>query len=642
MKKCYIYTRVSTAAQIEGYSLDAQQESLREFAKYKELKIVGEYCDAGKSGKNIKGRPAFRQMMDDITAQKDDIAYVLVFKLSRFGRNAADILKSLQLLQDYGIDLVSVNDAIDSSTQGGRLTLTILSAVAEMERENITAQFMAGRMQKVMSGGWSGGAVPYGYRIENKEAVVDEKEAAIVRKIYELYMQDGMGATSVARYLNDNGYVRNCSNEKLQSAFTYGFVSNVLDNPFYCGRVYFKRRTNKKDPNGKTIKLDPNKVVCAKGIHEKIVSEENWDRVHEKRQENSHRPEKIDDPERISVLSGLVKCPVCGTGMIHIKNKRINKNHGGIYKIMHYYACGNSRSQNGRVCSFRHTYNQEKLDAAVFELLNRMQTLPPFQNAVRNTLSDQKSLDAMEEKLQKLRRALRDQEVRKEKLGIKLDGLNILGKDYDKKYSAVQDQLDEIYDIIDDLENSIHDTSRRLENMRKKVHSTENIEKLLQNLTKVYEHMSSEEKREMYRHIIDRIDVYPEDRPDGRIIKSISFNIPVYYDGEVIDMDETPDETVVFTLDCSNIAPTAAESKATYAELRAYIKEEYGLNIPSLYIAQIKRKYGLDIGKAYNKPENNKNHVPKCPREKEEAIINAMKHFKMLAADVVIKEEGEG
>ena len=94
MKKCYIYTRVSTAAQIEGYSLDAQEESLKAYAEYRELEIVGNYCDAGKSGKNIKGRPAFRQMMTDIKSQKDDIAFVLVFKLSRFGRNAADILKS--------------------------------------------------------------------------------------------------------------------------------------------------------------------------------------------------------------------------------------------------------------------------------------------------------------------------------------------------------------------------------------------------------------------------------------------------------------------------------------------------------------------------------------------------------------------
>lgn len=69
-----------------------------------------------------------------------------------FGRNAADILKSVQLLMDFDVDLVCVEDAIDSSTQGGRLTLAILSAVAEMEHENITVQFTTARMQKLMNG----------------------------------------------------------------------------------------------------------------------------------------------------------------------------------------------------------------------------------------------------------------------------------------------------------------------------------------------------------------------------------------------------------------------------------------------------------------------------------------------------------
>ena len=133
MKKCYLYTRVSTTLQVDGFSLEAQRQRLYQYAAYKELEVVGEYCDAGKSGKDIKGRPEFQKMLEDIVCQKDNISYVLVFKLSRFGRNAADVLKSMQLLLDYGIDLISVNDAIDSSTQGGRLTLTILSAVAEIE-----------------------------------------------------------------------------------------------------------------------------------------------------------------------------------------------------------------------------------------------------------------------------------------------------------------------------------------------------------------------------------------------------------------------------------------------------------------------------------------------------------------------------
>lgn len=132
-------------------------------------------------------------MMDDIISQKDNISYVLVFKLSRFGRNAADVLKLMQLLTDCGVDFVSVDDAIDSSTQGGRLTLTILSAVAEIERENITDQFMVGRLQKIRDGKWSGGSVPYGYRSVDRELTIDPYEASIVRKIFNLYMEEDMG-----------------------------------------------------------------------------------------------------------------------------------------------------------------------------------------------------------------------------------------------------------------------------------------------------------------------------------------------------------------------------------------------------------------------------------------------------------------
>ena len=99
-KKCYIYIRVSTTMQVDGYSLEAQKERLMKFAEFQEMEVVREYCDAGRSGMSIKGRPAFMEMMDDISCEKDEISCVLVFKLSRFGRNAADVLATLQVMQD--------------------------------------------------------------------------------------------------------------------------------------------------------------------------------------------------------------------------------------------------------------------------------------------------------------------------------------------------------------------------------------------------------------------------------------------------------------------------------------------------------------------------------------------------------------
>lgn len=114
-KKCYIYTRVSTSMQVDGYSLDAQKDKLRKYAEYEDMAIGGEYSDEGFSGKNIQGRVEFQRMLRDIQDCRDNVAYALVFKLSRFGRNAADVLNSLQLMQDYVVNLICVEDGIDSS-----------------------------------------------------------------------------------------------------------------------------------------------------------------------------------------------------------------------------------------------------------------------------------------------------------------------------------------------------------------------------------------------------------------------------------------------------------------------------------------------------------------------------------------------
>ena len=183
--KVYLYTRVSTTMQIDGYSLDAQKTKMKAFCDYNEYEIAGEYEDAGKSGKSIEGRIAFNQMMDDIKSGKDEVSYVLVFKLSRFGRNAADVLATLQVMQDFGVNLICVEDGIDSSKDAGKLMISVLSAVAEIERENIRVQTMEGRMQKAREGKWNGGFAPYGYALIDGKLVVNEEEAVAIRTILE-------------------------------------------------------------------------------------------------------------------------------------------------------------------------------------------------------------------------------------------------------------------------------------------------------------------------------------------------------------------------------------------------------------------------------------------------------------------------
>ncbi len=202
--KVYTYTRVSTAMQVDGYSLDAQKAKMKAYADYNDYEIAGEYEDAGKSGKSIEGRAQFSQMMEDIKSGKDDVSYVLVFKLSRFGRNAADVLSSLQVMQDFGVNLVCVEDGIDSSKDAGKLMISVLSAVAEIERENIRVQTMEGRIQKAREGRWWRLAA-YGYRLVDGKLMINEEEAEAIRVIYDQYVDTDIGANGIAKYLENHG-----------------------------------------------------------------------------------------------------------------------------------------------------------------------------------------------------------------------------------------------------------------------------------------------------------------------------------------------------------------------------------------------------------------------------------------------------
>ena len=245
--KCYIYTRVSTAIQVDGFSLDAQKDKLRKYAEFQDMEIAREYSDEGHSGKNVVGRPEFMRMLNDIEDDRDGVSFVLVFKLSRFGRNASDVLSALQLMQDYGVNLICVEDGIDSSKEAGKLLISIIAAVAEMERDNIRVQTMAGREQKAKEGKWNGGFAPYGYKLENGELFIAEDEVDIIQMIFDRYINSSDGVNGVANYLNNRGYTKKLRQNGTIPGFSASFVKKVIDNPVYMGKIaYGRRRTEKK------------------------------------------------------------------------------------------------------------------------------------------------------------------------------------------------------------------------------------------------------------------------------------------------------------------------------------------------------------------------------------------------------------
>lgn len=377
--KVYLYTRVSTTMQIDGYSLDAQKTKMKAFCDYNEYEIAGEYEDAGKSGKSIEGRIAFNQMMDDIKSGKDEVSYVLVFKLSRFGRNAADVLATLQVMQDFGVNLICVEDGIDSSKDAGKLMISVLSAVAEIERENIRVQTMEGRMQKAREGKWNGGFAPYGYSLIDGKLEVNEEEAVAIRTIFDQYVNTDLEANGIAKYLENHGIHKIARQNGTNPLFDAALIRRIIQNPVYSGKISYGRRRTEKvhGTRNEYRQVRKDDYLLVDGLHEALVSEEVWEQAQVKVAAQAKKYEKVnrDKGEKIHLLSGILKCPACGSGMYG--NKAIKKRKDGSnYKDFYYYGYKHRNMTRGHKCDYRRQVHEEMLDAAVAEVISKLVSNP--------------------------------------------------------------------------------------------------------------------------------------------------------------------------------------------------------------------------------------------------------------------------
>ena len=172
--------------------------------------------------------------------------------------------------------------------------------------------------------------------------------------------------------------------------------------------------------------------------------------------------------DHIHLLSGIVKCPVCGKSLVGSIIKSKNGKGGGYYRSIYYYFCRNNTKQNGRVCSFDRRINQEIIDGLVLRLLEQIQSYKEFEDALKATYGDQDTVEKTETYLQVLRRNLREAELTKDRIGAKLDGLNPLGKDYDKKYEKTSAKLDSMYDRIEELECLVSMCNERFQDALKR------------------------------------------------------------------------------------------------------------------------------------------------------------------------------
>ncbi len=651
-KKCYIYTRVSTAMQVDGYSLEAQKERLMKFAEFQEMEVVREYCDAGKSGKSITGRPEFQRMLQDVSEERDGVAFILVFKLSRFGRNAADVLNSLQFIQDYGVNLICVEDGIDSSKDSGKLTITVLSAVAEIERENILVQTMEGRKQKAREGKWNGGQAPFGYDLDSKNStlVVNEEEAEIVRIIYDKFVHTDMGADAICNYLNQRGYTKKKVRGHELNYFARGLIMKILDNPVYTGKIAYGKNVTEKVKGTRDeyrcVKTDD--YLLADGLHEAIVDEETWEAAREKRKRTGVKWNKTHSLEHEHILSRLLKCPVCGAGMAGTVRRRKNKK-SGEYKDDFYYRCQHRRKiDEEHFCDFKPSLNQNEINAEVEWFIRGMIADERFHEYIGERLQEKVDVSNLEEERDQLKGQLQQVVGAKNKLLVMLDALDAGDKHYARKFQDMQDRLDNLYDRISGFENEIADVEEKIKAAYGRQISEKQLYQILQKFDILYAEMTDIEKKEFMQLFIDAIELYPEKMDDGRIIRQIDLAFTVYYEGfegEAIRLlNENTVETVCLLsklheakhhvnvrLDMDEMDLTAAESKATYEEIKKYVAEyNDGMKVSNLYIAQVKRKCGIELAENFNIPRSEGAKQPQCPKEKEEAIIGALKAFQMI------------
>lgn len=534
-EKCYLYIRVSTAMQVDGYSLDAQKDRLVKFAEFQGMEIVREYCDAGKSGKSITGRPEFQQMLQDVADDRDGVSYILVFKLSRFGRNAADVLNSLQYIQDYGVNLICVEDGIDSSKDSGKLTITVLSAVAEIERENILVQTMEGRRQKAREGKWNGGQAPFGYWLDSKNStlIVNPEEAEIVRIIFDKFVHTDMGADSISNYLNQHGYSKKKLRDQEVSHFSRSTIIKILDNPVYAGKIaYGKSVTEKvKGTRDQYRRVKQDEYLLADGLHEAIIDPETWEAAKAKRKVTGVKWNKTHSLDHEHILSGILKCPVCGSGMAGTVRRRKNKKTGE-YKDDFYYRCQHRKKiDEDHFCGFKPSLNQDELNEKVVQIIRDMVAMEKFRDFIQSKLQEKVDVSSLEEEREQVKGKLQQVMGAKKKLVFMLDKLDVNDRHYERKYQDMQERLDNLYDRISELEEMLADVEEKISASCGEQITGKQIYQFLLEFDKIYRKMTDLEKKEFMRTFIKAIELYPERDDSGRIIKQISFKFPVYYNG---------------------------------------------------------------------------------------------------------------
>lgn len=526
-RRCVLYSRVSTEMQVDGYSLEGQATCMKKFADREGMTIVSNYEDAGKSGKSIDGRPAFQKMLADIQDGLQ-IDYILVYKLSRFGRNAADILNSLALIQNYDVNLISVEEGIDSSQASGKLLISVLSAVSEIERENILEQTMNGRREKARQGLWNGGPAPYGYNLKGNSLEINEEEAEVIRLIFDKFANSSMGYGGVAKYLNLQGISKNPHKESDITVWSSRCIQSILDNPVYIGKIAYCRRVKEKVKGSKNEYkvVQSDDYLLYDGQHEAIIDNETWEKVRQKRQSTGVKSPSKVGRERVHLLSGLLRCPKCGSPMYANRHYWTNKD--GTYNDVYYYFCAHSTKTRGGSCDYNAKLRKTDIEPYVIETLKELVRGENYAEEIKSRIGKETNTEFVDRELLGYKKKLSEVKTNKSSLEDSIDNLPLEVKFRERKLKDMQIRLDALYDTIVELEAKIEDATLRKAAMEEEAMTLDNIYKLLLSFDKIYDKMTEDEQKLMLTYLVKDIQIYSNDEKVTMPLKSITLNFPIF------------------------------------------------------------------------------------------------------------------
>ena len=430
-----IYCRVSTDEQAEfGYSIDEQKRLLEEWCKANDYIIYKCYSDRGISGKNIKDRPALKELLSDAKAGKFDM--VISWKINRLSRKLEDVLKIVNLLEKNNITFKSYSEPFETDTPAGRMQFQMMALIGEFERGTIAQNVKMGMIAKAKSGNWCGGRV-LGYDLvpnnspeEEKKGKnkleINEKEAEIVRFIFNEYRK-GKGYKAITNKMNKLGYKTKKGNN-----FSVGSIRDILTNPVYIGEIRYNVRQNWSEKRRRNINPNPIRV---KGKHEAIIDRELWDKVQLILESKKGKPSRIYDGEY--PLTGILRCPKCGAGMVI--SRTTNTLADGTKKRIAYYCCGNWKNKGTSVCN-SNTIRVDKANEYVFKKIEELVSNEAMIKAVvkninkerkdkvkpaKRLLSDiDKELEKLDKRKRKIFEAYEDDIITKEEFQIRKDELN--------------------------------------------------------------------------------------------------------------------------------------------------------------------------------------------------------------------------